>query len=84
MSCNGCIDPVNHPHAFDCNGERVEPTITAFTLTKTSRAAGAATYHVSTHGGIGGALAALKQDHPRKRKVFALYSDGIARPYQTQ
>lgn len=84
MSCLGCIDPVNHPHAFDCSGERDAPTVTAFTLTKTSRAAGAATYHVSTHGGVGGALAALRADHPRKRKVFALYSDGIARPYQVR
>lgn len=82
MSCQGCIDQVNHPHTFDCDGERDTSTITAFTLTKTSRAAGAAVYYVSTHDGIGGALAALRADHPRKRKVFALYSDGIARPYQ--
>ena len=62
-------------------------TIVAYTTTKTSRAAGAAEYFVLDHLEKGklreaaqlGALEALADGHPRKRKCFALDAEGIAR-----
>lgn len=55
-------------------------TVIGYSLTKTERAQGAATYLASTYGDAFAALRQLRRDFPRKRKIFALGSDGIARP----
>lgn len=62
--------------------------ILAIATSKTSRAAGAKEYWLSKYDGSAElALAAAKEEHPRKKKWFALYQKNndplnvIARPF---